>query len=121
MTYAEIPTHLEDRANYGIKNLHMLRWHYDGFDSYYTDYKYLKSAGGEIGPARAIQQIHNNNKNIFLYLNNHIADLGSDWYIANAGLVEAQDVNGNYFPEHYNTSGREFYVMSPIRACGSTS
>jgi hypothetical protein len=113
MTYAEIPAHLEDRANYGIKNLHMLGWHYDGFDSYYPDYKYLESAGGEAGLASAIQQIHNNNKNIFLYLNNHIADLGSDWYIANAGLVEAQDVNGNFFPERYNTSGRDFYVMSP--------
>jgi hypothetical protein len=112
MPYREVPNLLRSLNSYGVHNLELLGWHVDGFDSYYPDYKTLPSAGGDAELRNAIAASHAAGDRVFFYINNHIADVGSAWYAANAGVANARKVNGSFFPESYG-NGRSFYAMSP--------
>ncbi|WP_391572501.1 DUF6259 domain-containing protein [Cohnella sp.] len=112
LNYSDLPGYIQNVDSKGIHNLEVTGWHVDGFDSYYPDYYTLSAAGGDTGLEDAVADIHANGDNIFFYINNHIADIGSDWYASHAGVSNLQKVDGTYFPESYG-NGRSFYAMSP--------
>lgn len=113
-TYSEIPNLISGINEYGIHLLEMLGWHYNGFDSYYPDYDYLTGAGGGDGLQNAIAEIHNNGDKVFFYINNHIADIESNWYNSNSGIANIKKIDGSYYMEKYGTApNRTFSAMCP--------
>lgn len=110
--YADIPAMISSCDSYGIDMLELLGWHSDGFDSYYPDYAYLDNAGGATALANAIDTLHSNGDNVFFYINNHIADIGSNWFASNGAAAALKGIDGTPFLETYG-NGRQFYSMCP--------
>ncbi|WP_010504076.1 DUF6259 domain-containing protein, partial [Paenibacillus elgii] len=112
-TYAQMVDYIKKVNVYGVQNLEMLGWHKDGFDSYYPDYEYLPDAGGAVGIEQALREIHHDGNRAFFYLNNHIADIESNWYKTTPEeSILVKKLDGTPWEESYG-NGRRFHVISP--------
>lgn len=96
----------------GLDYMWMTGWHDGGFDTYYPDYSFSESMGGEIGFMQGIQELHNEGGKALVYLNGHMSDIKSKWYsaknddgITNGEACAIRKPDGSVYEETYPTSG----------------
>jgi hypothetical protein len=109
--YAEIAKRLAALNTAGISAMSVLGWHYNGYDTYYPDYKLIADAGGEKALRAAIADAHKAGGRVFFHINGQLACEKSKFFPKYGQYNRAVMVDGYSYRQTINRL--KFQVMCP--------
>ena len=111
---------------YGVYGTSLLGWHEGGFDSNYPDYEVIEGTGfGEENLRTAFTQAHNDDNQLYPYINLHIADIASKWSNticdSTKGLLNIQSAAIKYKGFNNSLPASNYYDYMQLESYGTAT